>query len=186
MATRPVDLGGALVADLPRGRIENRDQQRLVAVPAEWLEQLVGHARAAADTVGAALGESLEAEARAVLDPASDLSPEDVAYALSVALASRGLGTVEFEQWGEALTLVWRDPPGSGDALADMFAAMAARLVGGVSGVEVAGAAVGRDGTSIRVLLAASEACDLARERMRHGDSFGEIVARLERRGDRS
>ncbi len=174
------------MADLPRGRIENRDQQRLVAVPAEWLEQLVGHARAAADTVGAALGESLEAEARAVLDPASELSPEDVAYALSVALASRGLGTVEFERWGEALTLVWRDPPGSGDALADLFAATAARLVGGVSGVEVSGAAVGREGTSIRVLLASSEACEHARDRARRGESFAEIVAQLERRGERA
>lgn len=172
------------MADLPRGRIETRDQKRLVAIPAEWLEQLVGHARAAADTMGVALGESLDSDVHAVLDAWSEASPEDVAYALSAALASRGLGTVEFEHWGDVLSLVWRDPPGSGDAIAELFAATAARLVRGLTGIELSGAAVGREGTSLRVLLASSDVCDDARERVRRGDSFAEIVAHLEPRGD--
>jgi hypothetical protein len=184
VAIRQVDLRGALVADLPRGRIEGRDQRRLVAVPADWLEQLVTHARGAADTVGTALGAALEADARAILEGAQEASPEDVAYALSVALATRGMGTVEFEQWGDALTLIWREPPGSGDALGEMFATTAARLVEAVSGQPISGAAVGREGSSLRVLLASREVCDLARERIRRGEAFGEVLAHLERRAE--
>ena len=181
---RQVDLSGALVADLPRGRLEGRDNQRLVAGPADWLEQLVGHASSAAETVGAALGRALRNDASAVLEGGKNASPEDVAYALSVALAMRGMGTVEFEQWGDALTLIWRDPPGSGDALAELFAATAADLVRGVTGLDVAGAAVGRDGSSVRILLASSEACAMARDRARRGEAFGEVLAHLERRAE--
>jgi hypothetical protein len=173
-----------LVADLPRGRIEGRDQRRLVAVPADWLEQVVGHARGAAETVGAALGESLESEARAVLDPMTEATPEDVAFALSVSLAARGMGTVHFEQWGDALAVVWSDPPGSGDALGDLFAATAAKLVSAVCGVDVSGVPVGREAGSIRVLLASSDVCAFARERVQRGEAFGEVLAHLERRSE--
>jgi hypothetical protein len=187
VAVRAADLRGAIIADLPRGRIETRDQRRLVALPVEWLERLVDD-RASDPTVASALGDALagvlERDARAVLGDERDPSPEDVGYALSIATAVHGLGVVDFERWGAALVVVWRDPPGRGAGWAAVIAAASAALVGKLSGLNVAGAALGdasRDG-EVRVLLASEEVCVLARERARAGDEPAAIFARLDQR----
>lgn len=172
-----------LVADLPRGRIESRHKQRLVAVPAEWLVTLVGRAALrAADRVelGVSLAALVEADARRVLDE-DEAAPEDIAYALSMALASRGLGTVEFERWGDALTLLWHELPEETETWEDLASSAAAALVRSLTGLSVEGAPVGWSHGSLRVLLASREVCALARESARAGEALPAFLARLER-----
>jgi hypothetical protein len=182
VAVHTVDLRGAIVADLPRGRIEARDRRRLVALPAGWLDLLVAHApQDALEDLGRALGDELEPDARAVLDESDEPSADDVAYAVTVALATRGLGVAYFERWGDALSLVWRDAPGRGEAWSELAAAAAAALLGRLTGLDVAGAPVAVDETEVRVLLASRAVCDDARRLAHAGHPMSQIVARLAR-----
>jgi uncharacterized membrane protein len=185
VAVRAEDFRGAIVADLPRGRIETRDHTRLVALPADWFATLVEHTPAgSAGALGATLGSALEADARAALASEQEPSPDEVAYALSAALALRGLGTLRVECWGDALALVWRDMPGGGEAWEELGAAALGALVGRLTGLEVACAPVGREGNELRVLLGSRAVCDMARERAKQGEAFPQILARLERRAE--
>lgn len=185
MAARPVDFRGAIVADLPRGRIETRDRRRLVALPADWLATLLQHAPAtASDALGAALGDTLEPDARAALADSEEPTPDEVAYALSAALALRGLGTLHIERWGDALALVWHDGPGADAAWDALAAATVATLVSRLTGLAVACAPVGREGSALRLLLGSAAVCALARACVEQGEGLPQILARLERGGE--
>lgn len=183
MGTRAVEVRGSLVADLPRGRIESRDKQRLVAMPAEWIVALVKRANlgpADRAELGALLASALVADVKRVLDE-DESSPEDMAYALSMALATRGLGTVEFERWGDALTLLWHDLPEEGnEAWGDIGAAAGAAVVRSLTGLAVEGAPVGWSHGSLRVLLASKAVCAIAREKTKAGESLLAVLGTLE------
>lgn len=181
VAVRSVDFRGAIVADLPRGRIETRDRRRLVALPADWFITLLERASGDAVTaLGAQLGQILEPDVRAVLDGETEPTPDDVAYALSAAMATRGLGTVSIERWGDALVLVWHDPPGKGPNWNEMAAEITASLVARITGLEVACAPIW-DGTGdLRLLLSSRAVCEMARERARQGETLPQILMHLE------
>jgi hypothetical protein len=131
--------------------------------------------------LGSALATQLEPDARAALAGEQDPSPEDLAYALSAAFAARGLGLAAFEQWGDAVALVWRDPPVSSTVFGDIAASAAATLVSKLTGLNVSGAVIGSENGELRVLLASQAVCDHARSRVKAGDAFATILARLER-----
>ncbi len=184
VAIRPLDLSNVLVADLPRGRLGSaRSDTRLVALPADLLDALVEqHAsapgRGAGDLVGA-LAPALVTDARVVLGEAVDPSPDDVAYAVSVAFATRGFGLAAFERWGDALVFVWRDPPCRGGAFRDLAASLAARVVGELTGIDIHGAVVTAGDDALRVLLASAETCALARDLGRQGQGLGAVLDQL-------
>lgn len=181
VAARPLDLRGAIVANLPRGRIETRDQRRLVALSVQWLESLISSVSIeTARSLGASLARELERDARSVLENEAEASPEDVGYALSVVLASRGLGLVHFERWGDALALVWREVPCRSEVWRELIASTAAALVSGLTGLDVAGAPIGPSESEVCVLLASRETCEAARRMAREGHSLPQIVASLE------
>ena len=102
--------------DLPHGRIDSGgpDRERLVALPAAWfgdvLESLAEGHGAFADRLAGAI----VAEAAASLDDPEGCAPDEVAWALSLAFARRGLGLAAFERWGDALLFVWRAAPAEG------------------------------------------------------------------------
>jgi hypothetical protein len=176
---RTVDLRGAFVVDLPRGRLEGR-QRRVLAVPCDAFDALL--ARVPADgiaAVAAAFAQALESEARGLLEGTNDASPEDVAYALSAALALRGLGTVRFEQWGHALVLVWRDPPSQSEPFQQFAASIASRSVSALGGAPVEAALISARPDELRFLLASRAVCEHARGRTRAGASWADIVGSL-------
>ncbi len=170
------------MADLPRGRIESRDKQRLIALPSEWLVALVRRtALSAADRaeLGSTLAGMLESDVGRVVDE-EESAPEDIAYAFSMALATRGLGTLEFERWGDALTVLWHDLPDESETWADIACATCSALVRAITGLAVEGAPVGWSRGSLRVLLASRAVCALAREKSRGGEPLLAVLAALE------
>ncbi len=141
--------------DLPHGRIDagGPEAEHLVALPASWfgevLEGLADGREAFADRmVGALVRES----ASALDDPASS-TPDEVAWALSLALARRGLGLAAFERWGDALVFVWRAAPASGAAFRAFASRLASRIVGDLYGLDVAGVALAGGATELRIVL---------------------------------
>jgi hypothetical protein len=91
---------------------------------------------------------------------------------------------VEFERWGDALVLLWRDPPMDGPAWAELAASTSAMLLGRLTGLDVSATPLGDDGGTLRMLLGSRAACAMARERVAAGDGLSAIVARLERGED--
>jgi hypothetical protein len=175
---RPVDLRGAFVVDLPRGRLEGA-QKRVVALGAEAFDTLLARVPIEALTwFGAQLAEAVVTDAKALLD-GDEASPEDVAYAFSAALGLRGLGLVRFEQWGHALVLVWRDAPAHSEAFRDVAASVASRVISTLGGSPVEAALVDTRDEELRFLLGTRAVCEHARGRVRAGATWGEVVASL-------
>lgn len=169
----------SLVLDLPRGRIETAapERARVVALPAAWLGDLLEKLPPGADldVLAAGLAPSIVREARATLLHTDDPTPEETGYALSVAFALHGLGVGHFERWGDALTLVWRDPPAHEPAFQRLAARLAARVIGELSGLDVHGAVVRATGDELQVFFGSQEACAKATELARSGLGLGAL-----------
>jgi hypothetical protein len=180
VVTRTIDLSHALVADLSRGRLEStRPPVRLVALPASWLGELLDQVPEAGTRLARTWAAPLAQDARVVLGE-DEPSPEAMAYALSCALAVRGLGTVQLERWGDALVLRWMDPPCHGPVFAALGADLLARVVGELMDVPTHGASLGSAEESfLRVLLGSASACALARELGARGASLPAVLDAL-------
>jgi hypothetical protein len=179
MSVRPVDLRGAIVADLAKGNLRSRDDRPLLALPVDGLSiALAEGGPAATRALGAALGAALEAPAREALSDGLDAaSPQDVAYAVNAALARFGLGRVSFEQWGDALVARWHDAPSNVGPLAELSAFALARCLSSLLGADVSAAVIGHDERSLRVIVAHESVC--AHVRSKPNASVAEIVADL-------
>lgn len=166
MPLRLPDLTYAVVVDMPRGRIELQTPTRVraVALPATWLGAVFESVSGAGDKLADQLADQLSRDALEILDGAPDPMAEEVAYSLSVAFAVRGLGTVLFERWGDALAIVWNDPPGESAGFDAFASRLMARVVSDVTGLETSAARVeSRPGATV-FLLADERACSRARE----------------------
>lgn len=154
--------------DLPHGRIDSGgpEAERVVALPATWfgevLESLVDGREAFADRLVGALVR----EASAALDDPGASMPDEVAWALSLAFARRGLGLASFERRGDALMLVWRSAPASGAAFSAFAARLAARAVGDLLGLSAEGVPLGGDASGLRIALVNPEAAKALRARV--------------------
>ncbi len=144
-------------------------------VPAEWLGVLLDLDVAGLDPLADALAERMVADARSVLAGASDPTPEEAAFALSFASAARGFGLVRFERMGDALLLVWTDPPAKTPGLRALLARVAARAVGALVGASPEGVALASE-AEVSVLLVHPEAAALAKTLARTGSGLGAIV----------
>lgn len=167
--------------DLPHGRIDSGapDRERLVALPAAWfgdvLESLAEGHGAFADRLAGAI----VAEAAAALDDPEGCSPDEVAWALSLAFARRGLGLAAFERWGDALLFVWRAAPASGPMFREFASRLAARAVGDLLHLTADGVVVGADEAALRILLASPETCHRVRGLSADGLSHEAVLAQL-------
>ncbi len=178
---RPPELSNVFTVDLPRGRLGSSDT-RVVALPAAYFDLLAERHAQAADDLAATLTPLVVDDARAVLADTEVPRPDDMGYALSIAWALRGLGRVSFERWGDALLLVWHDPPGRSGAFRAMGATLVARVLSALTETEVHGAVVSPSSTQgemFYVLLAGADACALARDLDRQGHTLGAILDRL-------
>ena len=180
MPVRPVDLRGAIVADLAKGSLRTRDNHPLLALPVEGLSlALTEGGPAATRALGDALGAALEGPAREALGQAGldGASPEDFAYAINAALARFGLGRVAFEQWGDALVARWSEAPAVKGPLADLCAFALARCLKAIAAMDVSAAVVHGDHGTLRVLVAHESVC--AHARSKPNASVAELVADL-------
>lgn len=160
MSVRVPDLQQSVVVDFPHGRIESRAAatERLVALPASWFAR-VFDLDAPLGALADALAEPVAKEALGHLDGAPDPTPDEVATALSIALASKGLGLAAFERWGDLLCVVWRDPPASSRGFEAFAERVLARVVGDVVGAEISGVVIDRGAARLTILLGADETC---------------------------
>jgi hypothetical protein len=151
----------SLVLDFPHGRItaDTGAVERLVALPAAWVGELLECLPDGLDAFADRLVPSVVADAQRVLEDLPGALPEEVAWALSLAFAHRGLGTVAFERWGEALFLVWRSPPASGPGFREFAARFASRVLAELLGLRVRGVVLHGEGGVLRILLASPETC---------------------------
>ena len=167
--------------DLPHGRIDSGgpDRERLVALPAAWfgdvLESLAEGHGAFADR----LAEAIVAEAAASLEDPDGCAPDEVAWALSLAFARRGLGLAAFERWGDALLFVWRAAPAEGPMFREFASRLAARAVGELLHLSADGVVVGADDGALRILLANAETCHRVRGLTADGLSHEAVMALL-------
>lgn len=164
------ELNPSLVVDFPHGRIESRaaTTERLVALPTSWFAR-VFELDAPFDALADALAEPVAKEALDHLDGAPDPTPDEVATALSIALASRGLGLASFERWGDVLCVVWRDPPATSKGFEAFAERVLARVVGDVVGAETEGVVIDRGGARLTVLLGSEATCAHVRDLVAKG-----------------
>lgn len=177
MALRTVDLTDALVADLPRGRVESpRAAARLLALPSSWVSELIERSPDAALALSDELAAALTLDATRHLDGLTDPSPEDAAHALSLAFAVRGLGLCRFDRFGDALMLTWTDPPAHGPHFVRFAVALSTRALSRLTDVSLHGAAIAVSPQEIRVFLGAAEACALVDQLAATGAQPGAIL----------
>jgi hypothetical protein len=172
-----------LVIDLPRGRLEAAPRsgqegaaERLVAMPSAWFGDLIECLPDGVESFADRLVTPLLDEVTASLDDAQTATPEELAWSLSRAFGARGLGLISFERWGEALVLVWRTPPGSGQNFQDFGARLVSRLLGDLLGVRTRGVTLDANAQVLRILLASPETCQDVRALVFQGRPTTEVL----------
>lgn len=160
MATRLHPLASALTVDLSRGRLELKTPSvaRAVAVPAAWFARAAAALGDQADALAKSLAEAVAKDAVTILDASPDPTPEEVAYAIALALGQRGLGTCAFERYGEALTLHWHSPPATDAAFHRFAIKLVSEVVSDVAGVPTGATVLASDEESLTLFLGADEA----------------------------
>lgn len=171
----------SLVLDLPRGRIDAgaARPERLLALPAAWVGDLLECLPDGLDAFADRLVAPIVADALEALDDVPGSLPEDIAWALSLAFARRGLGLVSFERRGDALLLVWRSPPADGPGFQELAARLASRAVADLLELRVRGVILPDDSSSLRVLLTSPETCQEVRSLLIEGASSEAILEML-------
>jgi hypothetical protein len=171
----------SLVLDLPRGRLDagTAQSERLVALPAAWVGELLECLPDGLDAFADRLVAPIVADAAEALEDIPGSLPEDVSWALSLAFGRRGFGLVSFERWGDALLLVWRSPPATGPGFREFAARLSSRVVAELLGLRVRGAVLNGDGATLRVLLASPETCQEVRSLTVEGVSPEAILEML-------
>lgn len=181
MATRLHPLASALTVDLSHGRIELKTPSIAcaVAVPASWLARAVAALGDGVDALAKSLAEAVAKDAVMILDGTVDPTPEEVAYAIALALGQRGLGTCAFERYGDALTLLWDSPPATDASFHRFATVLVAQIVSDVMGVQTHAAVLSVHATGLTLFLGAEAACTLVRERAARGETGPQILATL-------
>lgn len=167
--------------DLPHGRIDagGPEAERLVALPATWFGEVLEGLSDGRDAFADRMVGALVRESSAALDDPSSCTPDEVAWALSLSLARRGLGLVAFERWGDALVFVWRSAPASGEAFRAFASRLASRLVGELFGLDVAGVTLAGEAAELRIALLNPEASRGLRARAGEAITSDAILALL-------
>ena len=138
----------------------------------------------AAAAVGRALGASIGKRVAERLGGARGLrgaSLERVVSDVAGELAIAGLGAASMERWGRALVVAIDRP-----AVADLpFLAMILEgMLEAASDAPVRCLSLGRQGTAARVLVAGEAAVLRARAMLDQGLAWGDVVARLQGKGE--
>jgi hypothetical protein len=159
VAIRNPVLSPALVMDYSRGRIDTQGNasERVLCLPATLFADMLDHMRDGRETFADRLVDPMVQEVKQALEGLDALPPEEVAWALSVSLGRRGLGTVAFETWGDAMVLVWHTPPSVSQHFQDFASRLASRVVGDLYGLPVHGVVLSAEVAVLRVLLASKE-----------------------------
>lgn len=159
--------------------METATPSRVLALPTSWFGELFQHLGPAAISMADKLSEPIARDALEILDGEPDPTAEQVAWAVSLSFALRGLGVGHFERWGDALTFVWRDPPALEKSFHDFAAHFLARVVGDLSGVESFGVVIAQHERSLVVLLAGESCCREVRGLVQSGAPFRSILEQL-------
>ena len=181
MATRLHPLASAVTVDLSRGRIELKTPSlaRAVAVPATWLARAIAALGDGVDPLAKSLAESVTRDAVSILDGTVDPTPEEVAYAVALALGQRGFGTCAFERFGDALTLHWESPPATDAGFHRFAAGLVAHVMSDLLGVPTQAAVLAAQVDGLTLFLGAEPACAFVRERFARGEAGPHILATL-------
>jgi hypothetical protein len=180
MAGPAFDPSGAVRFDLKSGAASDTRGARLLLVPASALEaldaptlQLLGReiGRACGARVAARLGGDAGVRSAQLEVVVSHLAGE---------LAVAGLGAIHVERWGRAMVAVLANPSVAKD---EFLAAVVGAAIGAASGRDLAGATLGRDGTSVRIFLGAQATADKVRASVAAGKSHAEILSALQSGG---
>jgi hypothetical protein len=159
------NLQGALIAKYATGRLENRESERLAVLPFASIAAIVSAAPAETQRVltqafARAFAQSAEQQVQQVLaSPLADASAEQVAYAINIAFAKAGLGQIQFERWGQALTVRWTHPPGTQTTLADFSVYVLQFVLQNTALAEAHIATLSVDDHSLWLLIASAASC---------------------------
>jgi hypothetical protein len=170
--------------DLPRGSVTAGGEERHVLLPCAALNDLVLIAGTeAAAAVGRALGGPIGKRIAARLGGVPGLrgaTLEEVVRELAGELATMGLGVVSVERWGRALVVAVERP-----AVADLpfLASIVEGTLEAASSAPVRCTSLGREAGVVRVLVAGETAIARARMMLDTGTAWGDVLARLQRRG---
>jgi hypothetical protein len=170
--------------DLPRGSVVAGGEQRHVLLPCSALDDLVLTAGTEAATsvgraLGAAVGEQV-AERFGGIAALREAPVAQVVREMAGELATRGLGVASVERWGRALVVAIERP-----AVADLefLAAIVEGMIAGASEAKVSCASLGRDGATVRILVAGERAVARARAMLDVGTPWGDVLVRLQKKG---
>jgi hypothetical protein len=178
--------------DLPRGCVVAGAGERHVLIPCTTLDDLVLTAGSeAATTVGRAFGASIGDRIADRFGGVSGLRATPIAEVvreLAGEIATRGLGVASVERWGRALVIaIERSAFVDGSFVAAIVEGMLERAtsVALEEGARPAlrCTALGREGSTVRVLVAGQSAVTRARAMLDAGTAWGEVLVRLQHRG---
>jgi len=171
--------------DLPRGSVLAGSDERHVLLSCAALNDLVLIAGTeAAGAVGRSLGSSIGARIAARRGGAGALqsaSVEDFVREMASELATLGIGLASIERWGKALVVAVDRP-----AVSDLpfLASIVEGMVEAASDRPVRCLSLGRDGSTVRILVAGETAIERARIMLETGTAWGEVLMRLQHKGD--
>jgi hypothetical protein len=170
--------------DLPRGSVIAGEEERHVLLPCAALDDLVliagtEAAVAVGRALGAAIGKRVAARLGGVAG-ARGSSIEQVVRDMAGELATLGLGVASVERWGRALVIAVERP-----AVADLpfLSSIVEGMLVGASDAKVSCTSLGRDGPTVRILAASEGAIARARSMLDTGTPWGDVLARLQRKG---
>ena len=159
--------------DLANGQVCLSDNERAVIVPAGALSAVLAAAgETAARELGRAMGRTLGGR----LGSVRDQPVENVVSLFARELAIVGLGTLSLERWGRALVITVSDAGVENDAF---IAALIEGMLASASGRDLRTHPLGREGSTVRVLVANVAAIERVVTWMADGTSFGDAIVRL-------
>ncbi len=163
MSTDFSNLQGALVAKYAVGRLENRDQERLAALSFSAIGTVLTSALPETRLAFAqVLAKSTEAKVKTILGESLDTAtPEGVAHALNIAFAQAGLGQLQFERWGDVLTIRWKNPPETTGPLCDLSIHTLQLVLQNVADADSHLGLLSADADSLWLLIGSAENCAL-------------------------
>jgi hypothetical protein len=183
MAETSFRVDGKLTFDVSRGTATGHGHEAMVVFPATALEALLarippGDGRQVLSEVGAAIGkraaDSLGGTAAVRRSPL-----ESVVAELGAQFAAAGLGLLSIERWGRAMVLTLEHASlGGGSITALLEGAFCAATDSRGECVLLS-----EQGGAKRALFTSSRAAAQAREWVREGVAFGEVLSRLQSKG---
>jgi hypothetical protein len=159
--------------DLATGQVCLSDNERAVIVPAAALSAVIA---AAGETAARELGRSLGRTVGGRVGNVREQKIEDVVSVLARELAVVGLGTLALERWGRALVVTVSDAGVDHDGF---LAAVVEGMLAAASGRELRTHPLGREGSTLRVLVGNVAAIERVVGWLAEGTSFGDAIVRL-------